>query len=47
MPRFPKAFLNDILDAIRKIEKYTKNLTFEELTENELLLDGESIQNHF
>lgn len=40
MQRSPKAFLNDILDAIRKIEKYTRNLTFEGLKENELLIDG-------
>lgn len=33
-------FLKDILDSIRKIEKYTKGLSFEELKKNEMVLDA-------
>jgi len=40
MQRDYRAYLEDILDSIRKIEKYTKGLTFGKLRENELILDG-------
>ncbi len=33
-------FLKDILDSISKIEKYTKGLSFEELKNNEMVLDA-------
>ncbi len=33
-------FLKDILDSIRKIEKYTKGLSFKELKKNEMVLDA-------
>jgi len=31
-----KAYLNDILEAIRKIETYTSNIIFKEFVDNEL-----------
>ncbi|GCC10500.1 hypothetical protein IPdc08_00530 [archaeon] len=37
MPRKYKAYLKDILEAIRKIEKYTKNINFEDFIEDELI----------
>lgn len=40
MPREFKAYLVDIDDAIRKIEKYTKNLSYEKFVADELILDG-------
>jgi|SRR3990172_1225537 len=40
MQREYRAYLEDILDAIRKIEKYTKDLRLNEFKENELALDG-------
>ena len=40
MPREFKAYLADIIDAIRKIEKYTKNLSYEKFAADELILDG-------
>lgn len=40
MPREYKAFLNDISDAINKIEQYTDNLSFEHFSENNLVQDG-------
>jgi len=40
MPREYKAYLNDILEAIRKIEKYTDNLPFDDFIEDELIQDG-------
>lgn len=33
-------FLEDILNAIEKIERYTKNLTFEKLCENDMAIDA-------
>ncbi len=33
-------FLDDILNAIGKIERYTKGLTFEELGKNEMAADA-------
>ncbi|AEF95817.1 HepT-like ribonuclease domain-containing protein [Methanotorris igneus] len=35
-----KAFLWDILKSIEKIEKWTKNVEFDEFVENELLQDA-------
>jgi len=40
MRRDYRIYLNDILESIRRIEKYTKNLTFEEFKENELIQDA-------
>ena len=33
-------FLEDILNAIEKIERYTENLMFEELCENDMAIDA-------
>ena len=33
-------FLEDVLSAIEKIERYTKNLTFEKLCENDMAIDA-------
>jgi uncharacterized protein with HEPN domain len=33
-------FLNDILNSIEKIERYMKNLTFEELCKNDMAIDA-------
>src|SRR3990167_5148439 len=38
--RDPRLYIDDILEATRKIEKYVKGLTFEELKENSLVVDG-------
>lgn len=35
-----KAYLKDILEAIRRIEKYTKGLSFDEFAGDELTQDG-------
>ena len=35
-----KLYLDDILEAIKRIERYTKGLTFEKLKKNSLILDG-------
>ena len=40
MPRKHKAFLNDILNAIQKIERYSRGLTFESFSKNELMQDA-------
>lgn len=40
MPRDYKAYLRDILEAIRKIEKYTESINFEEFRNSELIQDG-------
>jgi len=40
MPREYKAYLRDILEAIDKIERYTKNISFEDFSDNELIQDG-------
>ncbi len=40
MPREYKAYLKDILEAIRKIEKYTENLSFDDFDGDELIQDG-------
>jgi len=33
-------FLEDVLNAIEKIERYTKNLTFEKLCKNDMAIDA-------
>lgn len=35
-----KLYLDDILEAAKRIEKYTKGLTLERLKRNELTIDG-------
>lgn len=40
MPRDFKLYLEDILDSIHKIQLYTKDLPFEELNLNSMLLDA-------
>lgn len=35
-----KLYLNDILEATQRIEKYTKRLTFEKLETDTLVIDG-------
>ncbi len=40
MQRAHEAYLKDILEAIRKIEKYTENMSYEEFLNDELSQDG-------
>ena len=40
MQRKSEAFFNDILEAIRKIERYTSDISFEEFLARELIIDG-------
>lgn len=40
MQRDYKTFLEDIIDGINKIEKYIKDLNFEEFKNNDLIVDG-------
>lgn len=40
MPREYKAYLRDILESIRKIERYTKNIAFDDFVEDDLTQDG-------
>ncbi len=40
MPREYKSYLNDILEAIRKIENYTKDISFDDFVAEELIQDG-------
>ncbi|MCD6165708.1 DUF86 domain-containing protein [bacterium] len=40
MQREYKAYLKDILEAIRKIEKYTEKLSFDDFVEDDLIQDG-------
>ena len=40
MPREYKAYLKDILEAIRKIENYTKAIAFDDFVMDELIQDG-------
>ncbi len=35
-----KLYVDDIKQAVKKIEKYTKNLTLSKLKQNELITDG-------
>ena len=40
MPRDYKAYINDILEAINRIESYTKNLTIDDFSESRLYQDA-------
>jgi len=40
MPKDSRVYLEDIIEAITKIEKYMGNLTFEEFRKNELVIDA-------
>jgi len=40
MPRDYKAFINDILEAIHRIESYTKDLTIDDFSESQLFQDA-------
>lgn len=40
MKRTYKLYLNDILEAIERIENYLKGLTFEEFSKNKLVIDA-------
>ncbi|AEH48263.1 DUF86 domain-containing protein [Parageobacillus thermoglucosidasius] len=40
MQRNPKVFLEDILSAANKIQKYTKNMDYEAFLDNELVCDA-------
>lgn len=40
MPRDYKAFINDILEAINRIESYTSNLTIDDFSESQLYQDA-------
>ncbi|MDI6810909.1 MAG: DUF86 domain-containing protein [archaeon] len=40
MQRDYKAFLEDIVDAISKIERYTGDLTFDEFESSEMVIDA-------
>jgi uncharacterized protein with HEPN domain len=40
MQRQSEVYLEDILSAIRKIEKFTEGLSFEEFRKNELVSDA-------
>ncbi|NVM52346.1 MAG: DUF86 domain-containing protein [Candidatus Helarchaeota archaeon] len=40
MHRQYKTFFSDILEAIRKIEKYSNNLSFDQFVKEELIQDG-------
>ena len=35
-----RVYLNDILKCIKKIEKYTEGITYDEFIKNELIQDG-------
>ncbi len=35
-----RIFLNDILESIEKIEKYTANITFKNFTNNQMIIDA-------
>jgi len=40
MPRDYKAYLSDIIGSINKIEHYTKDMSFQEFLQSELVQDG-------
>jgi len=40
MQRDYRAYIDDILESIRKIEKYTKGITYNEFVTDELIQDG-------
>lgn len=35
-----KVYLDDIIESIKRIEKYTKNVSYENFIKNKLLIDG-------
>jgi len=35
-----RLFLNDILESISKIEKYTANISFKDFTNNQMIIDA-------
>jgi len=37
--RSPELYIDDIIEAINKIERYTKDMDFSKFSENELVLD--------
>lgn len=46
MQREPRVFLEDILTAAAKVEKFTKGLSYDEFLDNDLVSDA-VIKNHF
>lgn len=40
MKRSYKLFVEDILDAMEKIERYIKSLSYDEFTQNEIVIDA-------
>ncbi len=40
MPRDFNAYLSDIIGSINKIEQYTKNMSFQDFLQNDLVQDG-------
>ena len=38
--RSPELYIDDIIEAINKIERYTKDMDFSKFSENELVLDA-------
>lgn len=40
MKRSNKLFIEDILDATTKIEKYTKDLSYEDFVKNQMIIDA-------
>ena len=40
MPRTSRAYLNNIIESILKIEHYTQGITLDDLIENEMLSDA-------
>lgn len=40
MPKDFKVYLEDVMDAVAKIEKYMANLSFEEFRKNEMVIDA-------
>jgi len=40
MKRDYRLYINDILEAIEKIKKYTKGLSFEKFSQNEMTIDA-------
>jgi len=40
MPKAYRVYLDDILESIEKIEKYTKDISYKEFIQNTLLIDG-------
>jgi len=40
MPRDYRVYLEDVLEAIAKIERYVANMSFEEFTRNDMVVDA-------